>query len=308
MILADHGMLPLRYPPDGTLPMEMHQVRYFLAVARERNFTRAAEQCNVTQPSLTRAIQKLEDEFGGQLFRRERALTHLTDLGRLMHPLLERSYEAAQQARVLARQVERAQVAPLSLGIAADVHLPELPSLLGDMSARISGFELVLHTGEGADLLQAALAGDLDAIIGPAAGDMPARVDCWELRQERFGLLVPAGHAFASEDRVAFEALAGERAVMQGGPVEEFLLTAGVRPVHRAGSAAAAAMLVAAGLGLSLQPEGIVRPASTAWRPLVGCASERTVVLAAVAGRRRSAAADIFLKSVRARGWQINCG
>jgi DNA-binding transcriptional LysR family regulator len=74
--------------------MEMHQVRYFLAVARERNFTRAAEQCHVTQPSLTRAIQKLEEEFGGQMFRRERALTHLTDLGRLMHPLLERSFEA----------------------------------------------------------------------------------------------------------------------------------------------------------------------------------------------------------------------
>ena len=288
--------------------MEMHQVRYFLAVARERNFTRAAEQCNVTQPSLTRAIQKLEEEFGGQLFRRERALTHLTDLGRLMHPLLERSYEAAQQARMLARQVERAQVAPLSLGIAADVHLPELPSLLGDMNARVSGFELVLQTGDGADLLQAALAGDLDVVIGPAATDMPARVDCWELRQERFGLLLPAGHPLASGDRVALEALSGQAAVLQGGLAEEFLLTTGVRPVHRAGSAAAAAMLVAAGLGLALLPEGVARPAATAWRPLVGCSAERTVVLAAVAGRRRSPAADIFLKSVRARGWQISYG
>ena len=51
--------------------MEMHQVRYFLAVARTRNFTRAAEECNVSQPSLTRAIQKLEGELGGPLFRRE---------------------------------------------------------------------------------------------------------------------------------------------------------------------------------------------------------------------------------------------
>jgi DNA-binding transcriptional LysR family regulator len=285
--------------------MEMHQVRYFLAVARERNFTRAAEHCNVTQPSLTRAIQKLEEEFGGQLFRRERALTHLTDLGRLMHPLLERSYEAAQQARALARQVERAQVAPLALGVAADVNLPELGALLGDMGARVAGFELALRMGDGAELLQAALAGDLDAVIGVAEAEMPARVDSWELRQERFGLLLPEAHALAANDRVPAESLAGEGAVMLGAPAEQLLVEAGARPVHRAGSAAAAALLVAAGLGLSLLPEGQVRPTGTTWRPLAGCTTERTLVLAAVAGRRRSAAADIFLKSVRARGWAI---
>ena len=81
--------------------MEMHQVRYFLAVARTLNFTRAAEESNVTQPSLTRAIQKLEEEFGGLLFRRERALTHLTDLGRLMLPHLERAYAAAAAVLVV---------------------------------------------------------------------------------------------------------------------------------------------------------------------------------------------------------------
>jgi DNA-binding transcriptional LysR family regulator len=52
--------------------MEMHQVRYFLAVARTLNFTRAAEECHVAQPSLTRAIRQLEGELGGDLFRRER--------------------------------------------------------------------------------------------------------------------------------------------------------------------------------------------------------------------------------------------
>ena len=60
----------------------MQQIRYFLAVCETLNFTRAAEQCHVTQPALTRAVQKLEDELGGLLFRRERHLTHLTDLGR----------------------------------------------------------------------------------------------------------------------------------------------------------------------------------------------------------------------------------
>lgn len=62
--------------------MEMHQARYFFAVARQLNFTRAAEECHVAQPSLTRAIKLLEEELGGELFRRERNLSHLADLGR----------------------------------------------------------------------------------------------------------------------------------------------------------------------------------------------------------------------------------
>ena len=60
--------------------MEMHQVRYFLAVARTLNFTKAADDCNVAQPSLTRAIKQLEGELGGELFRRERPV-QLTELG-----------------------------------------------------------------------------------------------------------------------------------------------------------------------------------------------------------------------------------
>ena len=70
--------------------MEMHQVRYFLALSAQLNFARAAERCHVAQPSLTRAIKQLEDELGGALFHRERANTHLTELGRTLKPYLVR--------------------------------------------------------------------------------------------------------------------------------------------------------------------------------------------------------------------------
>ena len=60
--------------------MELHQIRYFLALCEELNFTRAAERCQVAQSSLTRAIKALEIEFGGALFHRERANTHLSKL------------------------------------------------------------------------------------------------------------------------------------------------------------------------------------------------------------------------------------
>ena len=58
--------------------MEMHEIKYFLVLADELNFTRAAERCNVSQPSITRAIKMLELELGGPLFHRERSKTHLS--------------------------------------------------------------------------------------------------------------------------------------------------------------------------------------------------------------------------------------
>jgi hypothetical protein len=69
--------------------MEMNQIRYFLALCKEKNFTRAAARCSVSQPSLTTAIKKLEREFGGPLFDRGRR-NELTDLGILVRPFLER--------------------------------------------------------------------------------------------------------------------------------------------------------------------------------------------------------------------------
>ena len=69
--------------------MDTHHIRYFLAVCETLNFTRAAQKCDVTQPALSRAIQQLEDEVGAPLFRRERNLTHLTDLALLLRPRLQ---------------------------------------------------------------------------------------------------------------------------------------------------------------------------------------------------------------------------
>src|ERR687887_2324699 len=97
--------------------MEMHQVRYFLAVARTLHFTRAADECNVTQPSLTRAIKQLEDELGGDLFRRELPQAQLTELGHRMYPLLKQCYESALGARSLAAAIKSGEVGALKLAL-----------------------------------------------------------------------------------------------------------------------------------------------------------------------------------------------
>ena len=79
--------------------MELHQIRYFLALAQELNFTRAAERCGVSQPSLTRAIKRLEEELGAQLVRRERNRTHLTEIGQRIRPRLEQALSLTEIAR-----------------------------------------------------------------------------------------------------------------------------------------------------------------------------------------------------------------
>src|SRR6059058_5874137 len=97
--------------------MEMHQVRYFLALCDELNFTRAAERCHVAQPSLTRAIKSLEEELGGPLFHRERANTHLSELGRTIKPFLDDLFRRAEDAKREARDFIRLKRTPLRLGL-----------------------------------------------------------------------------------------------------------------------------------------------------------------------------------------------
>jgi len=84
--------------------MEMHQVRYFLALSEELNFTRAARRCGVTQPSLTNAIRALERELGGPVFHRKPRI-ELTELGRAVWPYLQEIAQNAQHVRDTARML-----------------------------------------------------------------------------------------------------------------------------------------------------------------------------------------------------------
>ena len=84
--------------------MQMHQVRYFLALCDELNFTRAARRCGISQPSLTQAIRALERELGGALFQREPSIA-LTRLARAVRPYLDKIARNADHAREVARTV-----------------------------------------------------------------------------------------------------------------------------------------------------------------------------------------------------------
>jgi len=85
--------------------MEMHQVRYFLALCEEQKFTRAAKRCGVSQPSLTNAIKRLEQTLGGPLFHRDRRNIELTELGRVVKPYLKQLNQSAYEAKRKAAKV-----------------------------------------------------------------------------------------------------------------------------------------------------------------------------------------------------------
>ncbi|GIL40236.1 LysR family transcriptional regulator [Roseiterribacter gracilis] len=292
--------------------MEMHQVRYFLAVARTLNFTRAAEDCNVTQPSLTRAIQKLEEELGGLLFRRERALTHLTDLGRAVQPHLQRTFDAAEAAKALADHVKRADVVPLALGVVDALPVHELVEPLRHLDSAIGGLELTLATGAQATLLEDAMHGDLDALLITHVGDLPERVESWTLAREPILVLLRADDPLASRESISLDALRGTSWIECGAcPTRRaFVQLAEERGValairHRAAGEAQVQLLVAAGLGRSLI--GAFHPLrdGLVTRPFEDVQLDRALAVATVAGRRRSAAADAFVRAARARAWGV---
>src|SRR5438093_13502184 len=122
--------------------MEMHQVRYFLAAVSELNFTKAADRCNVSQPSLTRAIKQLEGELGGDLFRRERPQAQLTELGERMLPLLKQCYESALGARSLASAIKSGEIGTLRLALSRTVELSTLMSHLAWLSRLFAGRDI----------------------------------------------------------------------------------------------------------------------------------------------------------------------
>jgi DNA-binding transcriptional LysR family regulator len=160
----------------GDVRMEMHQVRYFLAVARTLNFTRAAEECHVAQPSLTRAIKLLEGELGGDLFRRERPRTMLTPLGERMFPLLKECYDSAQSARALAAMINDGEIGALKLAVSSSIELGLILSHVNELRKSFSEIELKILRGTGPQIVEYLKAGDAELAVGTSIAEAWDRV------------------------------------------------------------------------------------------------------------------------------------
>ena len=195
--------------------MEMHQVRYFLAVARTLNFTRAAEECHVAQPSLTRAIRQLEGELGGDLFRRERPQSQLTELGQRMLPLLKQCYDSALSARSLASAIKSGEVGSLRLALSQTIDPSLVMPHVVELGKLFKGLELKLYRGDSAEVLAYLKRGDAELGLGVDLGDEWERLDSWPLFTEDFQIVVNSMHRLANATSIALGDLKGERFVFR---------------------------------------------------------------------------------------------
>lgn len=291
--------------------MDLTQIRYFLALARTLNFTRAAEACNVTHPALTKSIQRLEEELGGPLLLRERSLTQLTPLGQAMLPLLEQTHAAAERAREYAAGLKTQTAAPLRVGFTPDAPTPPFAPLFAELARRLPGFKLSVAEAESAGLFEALLHGTLDVAVVTGTAALPGRLNRWALFTDTVVLLLPPGHELAGADLVPPDALDGKAVICRSPDCAMARLLGqardghGARPTtrHQADNAGRMADLVRAGLGVALSTE-LAAPPEGVQRRLIVPRAAHDVVLAAVAGRPFTRAADAFIKLARAREWR----
>lgn len=290
--------------------MEMHQIRYFLGVARTLNFTRAAEECNVAQPSLTRAIKLLEGELGGELFRRERNLSHLTDLGQRMLPLMQQCYDTAQGAKSLASSIKRGEFATLKIALSRTVEMALLIPFLTELMRAMNGLELKFLRGTGPEVAEIMKQGQADlAVAGPMTESWD-RFDAWPLFTEGFALIVHDAHRFAGRPSVSLEDLSQERLLTRAYCEQADQLAALLRThkiggahTHEVASERDLMSLLDANFGVAIAPNSVALPGNLRRVAVEGLDLMRAVHLLAVAGRPRSSGAATLMKQLQAADW-----
>jgi LysR family hydrogen peroxide-inducible transcriptional activator len=288
--------------------MELHQVRYFVALARSMNFTRAAEQCNVTQPALTKAIQKLEYELDGLLVFRERQLTQLTDLGKLMLPMLQRTLSAVEAARTNAKEYKRKKVASLRIALTPSISASVLIRPLAEVARQVPGLQVDLVEAGASSIFDDLLSGKVRAALGSSCiGNTPGRIDHWKLFGEQLFV------ACAETGRLAEDANVSLKDLRAAGWLEPadceiarsfreiYLSDGGANRTRHRGQGLH--NLVSAGLGVMLAPEHMPVAPGTVVRPIADIEFKRDVELFVVAGRQYSPALDAFVKTCRRIDW-----
>lgn len=244
-------------------------MRYVVAVAETRNFTRAAERCYVVQSSLSHRIAGLERELGVKLFARSSRRVELTSAGEAFVAAARECLAAADRAVADAAAATGVVRGRLAVGVIVTTAAVDVPDLLQRYRARYPDVRVVLRSGRSDELAAAVRDGELDiAFLGLPEGERPSGVETLVLDHDEHALVVPAGHRLAGVDRVTLAEIAEETFVdfAAGTPARAqsdraFAAAGLVRDVaYEAGVVELISRLVARGLGVALLPSAYVRP------------------------------------------------
>jgi DNA-binding transcriptional LysR family regulator len=191
--------------------VDLRQLDYFVAVAGEQNFTRAAERLHIVQSGLSAAIRSLEEELGAALFIRTTRRVDLTSTGRAFLAEARRVLAAASEARHVVDQMRGLQRGTLSIGMIQGVApLLDVPDLLGRFRAACPNIEISLTSGGSAPLIEGVRTGELDLAFTQFVGDVGPGVTAWMLACEPLAAVCAPGHRLAGRRDVPLAELVGE--------------------------------------------------------------------------------------------------
>ena len=294
----------------GIPAVEMHQIRYFLAVCEALNFTRAAESCNVSQPSLTRAIKGLEDELGGPLFRRERNNTHLTGLGEMMRPHLTQVVIETDAAKERAKSFAKLDDVELKLGMMCTIGPRRFVPFLQAFRERHPRVRLIVQDGANGELQERLVRGDLDVAVYGQPEEIDERFHARRLYDERFVIGVGPGHPFDKQNAVRVrdlhdQAYCNRLQCEYLGHAGRIFREHGGKPrmVFRSDRDDWVQSMALAGIGFTFIPEFAVTMPGLRVRPLIEPEIVRTIQVVTVHGRPHAPAVGAFVREILAFSW-----
>ncbi|MGE5451233.1 MAG: LysR substrate-binding domain-containing protein [Acidobacteriota bacterium] len=253
--------------------MTLTELRYIVAVAREKHFGRAAEACFVSQPTLSVAVKKLEDELDVKLFERGSAEISVTPLGEDIIRQAQSVLEQAQSIKEIAKRGKDPLAGPLRLGVIYTIGPYLLPDLVRQAIEHVPQMPLMLQENFTTKLLDMLRAGELDCAI-LAEPFLDAGLAMAPLYEEPFMVAVPRSHHLAKRDKVSAEELKKETMLLLGAghcfrdhvlevcpEYARFSSDAeGIRKSFEGSSLETIKYMVAAGMGVTVVPQLSVPP------------------------------------------------
>jgi DNA-binding transcriptional LysR family regulator len=253
--------------------MELRHLRYFVALAEELHFTRAARRLGMAQPPLSQQIRLLENQLATSLFERGRRRVALTEAGRMLLPEARATLAQAARAEVVARRAGRGEIGELRIGLFASAPLlPVFTRAVLEFRRRLPDVHLALHESPTLEQVDALRRGQLDAgfLRCPSAADIPADIAAVELLREPLVALMRVDHPLAARPGpLTISALAAEKLIFfsrsVGTTLHAQLLdlcrAAGFEPyiTQTARENSTLIGLVAAGLGIAVAPESLAQ-------------------------------------------------
>lgn len=289
--------------------MEMHQVRYFVALAEELNFTKAAVRCHVSQPALTRAIRSLEQELGGALLRRERLNTHLTELGAVMRPYLVAIVERADAAKKHATDLRKGARERLRLGVMCTIAPEPLLKLVEALRTNHPDVDLEITDARACDLEELLLHGKLDVAIYCRPDHTDERMHYLPVFTERMMIVLHPEHELAGRDTLGIEDLRCDKYLNRSNC--EYNESFEWKRQHVAWNKVIRSerddwllAMIAAGMGFGFFPEYSIRHPGVVAKPTTDPAFKREVFIATVRGRRFSASVGALIHEAMRNDWQ----